>query len=887
MALMAGSSACALPVFSGNGQASGGAGGLPVIRTLGPDLVTVDLNARRTIIDWTSFNLAPGETVSYASFLNQNIVLNRVANGPININGLISSAQSDTFPLTQPVTPGGNVWFFSPQGVIFGPNARFVGGAMLATSAAVNTTQFLNENVFGMDFTGTGNGGPVTVAAGASFTGRGHLALIAPVVTTAAGSVFNAGDRGTVFYGGVDSYRINFVAQPNDDLAFFDFIVPAGVAGGSAAATPLNLAGSSTGGNVMLAAISRSGLGGLLINAPGLLTAASSVNNFGQVILSTGRNIINTRIETPVAGAQTGDARVGTIDASGNVGIALTGASGAGNLTADRIRAGQLVFIAANNMTLGPGGVSTGDRNINLGNLSLNVSGVVNIPVVTARTDIDIFSTQYQFNGSNDLGPAPVIRLGTVNAGGAFNLTISRTTDITSLTTGGDARVFASGAINVGRASNGGLLRIGTNDAITLGQATARDFDIRSLFGVTANALTAANSIFVGTGGPGTLASVSGASLRFETPTAQLGTATISGDAVVRANEFNLTGALTAANFTLEAANGALSVGGSGAGLTDAEFQRIRVTGAVNLYGGVTIPTVNVPTPVYDDVTMLDLSVDPTRVPRLNVFAHNSRNVRVRGTVRPTATGGAVRIGDATANSIWLPDQIGISGSLGSASGDALLGFTDVRAFGSVELRARRNVMLGSTRFLDLVDDTDPAAIDIAAGLPLGVAPLPDEVGRLFVVSGSLTMGASERIVQQNTGALGEERGFYLTGEGVSPTAPILSVGGAQVVDLFGTLRVGEVLLSGQQAASSGRIARLEGDTSTGEIRINGCLLGLGCAAFTPAQQFRLEQFRPAATAAALDPPVLSPPPPVDDDEREAETVTTGAGNEEIWRRPR
>ncbi|MFN9928542.1 MAG: filamentous hemagglutinin N-terminal domain-containing protein, partial [Phenylobacterium sp.] len=192
LALAWAGAAQALPVWSGNAQVTPGQG-QPTIRVLGPDLITVDTNSARTIIDWTSFDLAQGETVSFALATNGMIVLNRVTSGPININGTISSARSAGFPLDQPATAGGSVWFYSPQGVVFGPTARFVGGAMLATSAAVNTTQFLNQS-FSIDFTGSGSGGPVTAAAGSSFTARGHLALVAPVVSTAPGSVFNAGD---------------------------------------------------------------------------------------------------------------------------------------------------------------------------------------------------------------------------------------------------------------------------------------------------------------------------------------------------------------------------------------------------------------------------------------------------------------------------------------------------------------------------------------------------------------------------------------------------------------------------------------------------------------------------------------------------------------------
>jgi filamentous hemagglutinin family protein len=834
MALMAGSSACALPVFSGNAQASGGAGGLPVIRTLGPDLVTVDLNARRTIIDWTSFNLAPGETVSYASFLNQNIVLNRVANGPININGLISSALSDSFPLTQPVTAGGNVWFYSPQGVIFGPNARFAGGALLATSAAVNTTQFLNENVFGMDFTGTGNGGSVTVAAGASFTARGHLALVAPVVTTAAGSVFNAGDYGTVLYGGVDSYRINFISIANDDLSFFDFIVPAGVAGGSAAPTPLSIAGQTTGANVYLSAISRSGLGGLLINAPGLLVGASSFNNYGQVTITTGRNITLGQVNetsTPVVGAQTGDIRVGTITASGNVNLVSTGTSGAGNITADRLQIGQGSLITANNLTVGPQGIRTGDSNVAAGGLNLNVSGLVNVPLIVNRINFNVFSNQLQFNGSiNEASRLADLRFGSVTTGGVISIS-ANTLNATSLTAP-SVRASTAGDFNVGVANGSTEVLMASSTNMTLGS-------------VTAGGLTR---------------------LTFE--------------------DLNLTGTVTADSATLRILTpGQATVGGSGQarGISNAELQRFRVTTSMSIFGGI-----DGQFPVSTDLVIQDFDVDPTRIPELKLFAKSTHNVIVRGRLAPTTSGGVLTIGDPpNIDSIWKPNRILVSGSIGTASGDAVLGFTDVRAFRDVSLYANTDIILGSQRFADLVAATPVDQIDVAAGLPLGVAPVDSEIGRIFLVAGGARMRAGERIVQQNTGALGQERGFYLTGDGVPPTAPILSVGGAQVVDVFGTLKIGDQLVSGQQAVSSGRIARLEGDLSTGEIRINGCLLGLGCAVFTPAQQFRLEQFRPTTAAVSIDPPVLSPPPPVDEDDREAETVTTGAGNEEIWRRPR
>lgn len=828
LVLAAASSVQALPSF-GSAQVTPG-NGQPVVTTVSPTLMTVDVNAARTIIDWTSFNLAPGETISYAFEFNRTIVLNRVASGLINIDGQILSSQSAGFPLSQPRRPGGNVWFYSPQGVFFGPNARFDGGALLATSAAVDPNQFLNQS-FSLDFTGSGAGGPVTVAAGASFVARGHLAFIAPSVTTAAGSTVNAGDYGTVAYGGVDSFRINFVSIANDDLSFFDFIVP-GVAAGSAAPTPLNIAGQTTGANVYLSAVSRSQLNSLLINAPGLLVGQSSINNYGQVTITTGRNITNGQVNelsSAVTGALTGDVRLGAIDASGNVNVVLPGTQGAGNLTADRIRAGQAMLIVANNVSLGPQGLSAGDTGANLGGLNLDVSGVIAVPRITARTNVNVFSNRLQFNGStNDPSDLPTLRLGAVNAGGVISI-VGQTLDAASLTA---ASVRAS-----------------TADTLTVGSATG-----------SSEVLMASSTNMT------------------------LGSVSTGGLTRLTFEDLNLTGAVTADSATLRILTpGQATVGGAGParGISNAELQRFRVNTSMSIFAGI-----DGNFPITNNLVVEDLDVDPTRIPDLRLFAKTTQDILVRGVVRPTASGGALTIGDGATDTLWRPRRILVTGAIGSARGDALTGFSDVRAFNRVEMRAGGDILLGAQRFVDLIADIPPAGVDIARGLPLGVAAQGDEIGRLFVVAGALTLAADQRILQQNTGAPGLESGLYLTAAGVAAADPILTVGRAQVADLFGAFQTADgVLAIGASGAFSTRIARLAGDPGLGLIRINGCLLGLGCALSTPATQFRVDQFRPAAPRAAIDPPVLAPPPPIDDDERDPETVTTGTGNEEIWRR--
>lgn len=873
--------AAALPVATGAIVNAGG--GQPVIAATG-NLVTVDLNAQRTIIDWSNFNLLAGETARFAFDQRNWVVLNRVTSQAVNIDGTIQAVNSTNVNVTTPI--GGNVWFYSPQGVAFGPNARVDVGGLLATSAAVDQTAFLTAGNLNIPFTGSGSGGPVTLASGAQFTGRGHLAFVAPRVTSGAGVTVNAGDLGTAAYGGVDSFEIQFISIGNNDLAFFTFLVPSAAAG-TAQTEALNLAGQTTGANVYLLAMSRGALTSQLINAPGLLVGQSSVNAYGQVTITTGRNILLGQVNvesSQVAGVTTGSVRLGEINAGGNVNIVTTGTGSLGDITATRVRAGQFLNVAGMNITI-PGGVSSGDRNVNARSMLIDSGGVVNIGQMSSTVDINIQ------RGNAQIGRTVsniTLTTGPVTVGRDFFVFDGAEVNIASITAAGQSQVFGARNVTIGNIATNGYTRVSATQLITLTNVTGNDLDLRSAGGVTANSLVGRTSISMGTGGLANITSITTPTMNMEAGSTRLGTVSITGDARIRTRSFDLLTGFTAANLTIEAspASGPLRLGGTTEpGITQAEFRRIVVTGALNIYAGQTATTINEPIIRYADIEIGDLSINPAQTPRLNIYANPDRAVRIAGVLTSAEGGGVLNIGMAEANSPWAPGQIIITGSIGTAEGDAVAGFTEVETFDEVELHATDDILIGSQRFVTLIGDTPAAQIDIGRALPLGVAAEGDEIGRLFVVAGALTLTANDRIVQQNTGTFGLEGGLYLTGEGVEATDPILTVGRAQVADLFGAFDSGNGLLAiGGAGAFSNRIVREEGDTSTGRIRINGCILGVGCALSTPASQFRVQQFRPAAPRAAIDPPVLTPPP-LDEDEREDEAVITGAGNEEIWRR--
>ncbi len=864
-ALMAAGQAAALPVPAGTPALVNPGGAQPAI-TFGSSDVSVNLNAQRTIIDWDSFDVLAGQSAQFLFDQRNWIVLNRVANSPVNIDGQIVANFGTAASASNPV--GGNVWFYSPQGVAFGPNARVDVGGLLATSALANTAAFLNPANVNIPFTGSGSGGPVTVASGAQLNATAHIALVAPLVTTAAGSTATVSDYGTALYGGADTYEIQFFPTFNNDLTLFTFIVP-----NSAAGTPnaqaLSIAGQTTSGTIYLAAYSRAALASELINAPGLLTAQSSFNEYGQVTITTGRNIIlgqpgaNGQLQFQVPGVTSGSVRVGEINADGNVNVILTpidvGATGVllGDFNATKVRSGQGLVIVGNVVNI-PGGVSSGDAGVNFRNTVVNASGPVNIPTITSGTDIFVGSrfNDFQFD--------------TVTAGGGITL------------------MTLQGVFGNQVTSGGGTLLVNTGGPTSVSSISGAIVQILSAQAATVGSVTGATSVTAGSNTSLDFGTVTAPTFTATSLMVSLGTVSISGDALIRTPQMNLTTSFTAANLTIEGSAGRFRLGGAiEPGLTDAELQRIRVTGALNLYAGQTVPTPGNPNPAYGDFEVHDLTLDVTKVPRLNLFARTGRQVSVLGSVQVIGSGGILQIGEAASDALFKPSRILISGSLGTAQGDALAGFTEASGFAGVQLNAGDDILIGSSRFIELIDETSSSDIDLAGGLPSGVAAEGDEIGHLFLVAGRAELSAGGRILQQNTAAVGgPEAGIYLTGEGIPASESLLVIGGGpEAVDLFGSLADETGLISGSQAAFSRRITAGSETAFSSAARFNGCPLGIGCAVATPSTAFRIESFQPAAAAAAIDPPVLTAPPRVDDDEDDDEAVVTGTGNEEIWRR--
>jgi filamentous hemagglutinin family protein len=880
-------------------------GGGPTISQLS-QTTDVTLNASRTVIGWSSYNLASNQTVIYRFPDRGSIVLNKIS-GPATIDGQIEA-------LVGSERGAGNVWFQAPGGVIFGPNAQVTVGGLLVTPATVSAG-FLDPGNFSFDFTGA-SAAPLTVHAGAQIKATsGALALVAANITTETGSTMSSGSGASVLYGAANDYTIRFAAQSSGDLDLVDFVVPA--AGGTASATPLSLEGQTVGGSVFLAVVNRSDVASAVISAPGLIAAQSATVDHGDVVLSAGIGIVarqpggapgNTTTPTTVnldiitaqrdllgGFAQPTTLTANQLAAGRDLGLLALNLNAAA-LHAGRtlaVNAGQAIKLGADSTVGGSAALrTTGALTVgNTGTGAINVAGSLQIDAGSVQAGALNAGRSMVVNASG-AGPSggPAVSLATALAGDDITINSTNATGSIAL---GRASITGAGPDAAPAGRNLSLNASGASADVTYGGATGA-----TLIGVTGVALNAGRDVTANVNGVLTL--TQGSAGRTFT---------------VRAQDLNINGPLKTADLRVESLSGGFTLGGGGSisqapagaagaggppGLTlsEAEFQNILATGQVSLYAGSSLGGLS------GDFIVLDLAIDPALLPHLLLAAGGSNDVNVIGVIAPTVSGGALTIGESATGSPWNPGRILVSGSIGFANGTFEAGYTDVRAFHEVALFAAQDIILGSSSFISLVANVAPDQIDLAHDKPAGVLALTADSGHIFLTADVLSLAADARIVQQNTGAIGQPNGLLVLNHKVGLVPTVLTTTRAQVVDLFGVLADGNGVLHSGAAAGLG--INVSGGSGGGSVRLGGFnvdqISPTGASAIASATAQATAQILTSSAASADDPTqdqeaaaaggsVAIEPAPLMSIAQPAldavigDPVELGAGSEESWRR--
>ena len=673
----------------------------------------------------------------------------------------------------------------------------------------------------------------------------------------------------------------------------------------------------------------------------GSATVGSAQAGDDVYVLASGGNASLTSATLTAAGPDTvGPNFAGNPDAAGNGRVVVVksadGSASLGRLTGGVTGATSVSVIGGLDAVVQTAIALPGALTVIAGRDATLSAPTVNFNAVTAGRDVTLMTTAGAFTSTN---PLVATRNLTIGASGA--LTVGAITAASgSITLTGSS--VTAGALNAGQdltlqATNGGVQVASfvagrdltlQGSSLSLGQQLApigRDLSITTPGAFTAAGdLSSGRNITLNIGGMATLRGLSS-----------------PGVIDIVANDVTLTGAVSAATVQIESATGPMQVGGSatngppasGLWLDNSEFARIRATSSVNLYAGPTAGTAR------GDLTVLQLDINPQATPQVNFLVGGGHNALIQGIVAPTTSGGTVNIG-TNANTAWQPTSILVSGTLGAAT-YASGAYSNVRAFDQVRMFAVQDILMGSQRFIGLVQQASIGGIDVGRNLPAGVAPTPSEQNRVLVATGALELSAANKVVSQNTAPTPEQSvGLFLNGR----TSPNLTIDPPLLVDLFGSfvgpsgalvtsfaagggLNVAIVDAAGNPASPPpGAVYRFnscavgtthcsaaaqitanlqqntpiltvnfaggDGDLFMGEGGASGGVDGGGSAASgstgaATAEDAKAEAARESARAASgrnTGPPLLVATP-ADPDAALAESVVTGAGSEEIWRK--
>lgn len=248
--------------------------------------VDIQQTAAQAILNWNSFNIGTHTTLNFDQQGNANwIALNRVTAGtaPSQILGSM--------------TASGQVYVINQNGIIFGGSSQINVGALIASSAAITDSQFLNNSIYSTQSGGTYNpsftnaGGPIIVEPGAqittstpsSVTSGGGFVLLMGTQVQNAGSITTPDGQTELAPGD------NFLIRPGYGTNTNQYSTTRG----NEIAVQLNTLGSSTAGGSGL--VSNSGmirattgditLAGETVVQDGVLISTTSVNVRGTIHL--------------------------------------------------------------------------------------------------------------------------------------------------------------------------------------------------------------------------------------------------------------------------------------------------------------------------------------------------------------------------------------------------------------------------------------------------------------------------------------------------------------------------------------------------------------------------------------------------------------------------
>jgi filamentous hemagglutinin family protein len=253
--------------------------GSATIGTPSTKTTTVDQKSEDVVIDWSSFNVASGQTTQFVQPNSSAIAVNRI--------GGASASQ-----IMGTLDANGRVVLINGNGMLFGKNAQVNVGSLIATS-----TDGSDSDLLAGKFTKAGNQNASVVNTGSiTAASGGTVALVAPNVTNTG--IVQA-KLGTVALGAANAFTVDF---SGDGLVSF---AAQGDVNGKAIATNT---GRLTGATVTMTARAAEGLATGVVDADGLIQAQTAQQIGGTIVLDAGDggSIALTKATLDASGANGG-----------------------------------------------------------------------------------------------------------------------------------------------------------------------------------------------------------------------------------------------------------------------------------------------------------------------------------------------------------------------------------------------------------------------------------------------------------------------------------------------------------------------------------------------------------------------------------------------------
>ncbi len=304
------------------------------------------------------------------------------------------------------------------------------------------------------------------------------------------------------------------------------------------------------------------------------------------------------------------------------------------------------------------------------------------------------------------------------------------------------------------------------------------------------------------------------------------------------------------------------------------------------------------------NITVQDLALDSSRLSALALGTSSDKSIAVTGAVTLVGTGSVdlhlgfartmITNGGPSNGALlgYIPGEIDITGSLGSASG----------LFNSTVLLARNDIFMGSDAFITAAK-ADPN-FDAVKSSSLSAV----DTGHVFVASHGLELGAQGRIIQQNTGQSPRFAGLIIdtpiAGHALTAAPALLSAktigtgsgawtanyaAGPTRIDVFGLVRrANATTTNGVDAALEPNLAD-PAITIRDAYRINSCIFATHCVT---AGIPRIELANEILNQDTINYVTLPPPSftftleiedPDDDDQNANGAPVTQSGNGDLW----